>query len=115
MSIYTAPSTSFIDTFMHAAKYRDQRTDASNKQMLEGVGNLVKGSADAYKWQQRKNILDKKDEMQKRIDELLAERERLASGQDYAGSSRNFDAIINGLDWNLLPHQYVNDNLKGVF
>lgn len=115
MSIYTAPSTSFIDTFMNAAKYRDARTEAANKQMMEGVGNLVKGGANAYMWQQRKNILDNKDAIQKRIDELLAERERLASGQDYAGSSRNFDAIMNGLDWNLLPRQYVNDNLKGGF
>lgn len=115
MSIYTAPSTSFIDTFMNAAKYRDQRTADENKQMMEGIGNLAKGGVDAYKWQQRKNILDNKDAIQKRIDELLAERERLASGQDYAGSSRNFDAIMNGLDWNLMPHQYSDDKLKGVF
>lgn len=115
MSIYTAPTLSFIDTFANAARYRDARTDAANKQLMDGMGDIVKGSVDAYKWQQRKNILDNKDAIQKRIDELLAERERLASGQDYAGSSRNFDSIMNGLDWNLLPHQYVNDNLKGGF
>lgn len=115
MGIYTAPSTSFIDSYMNAAKYRDQRTDEANKRMMDGIGNLVKGGASAYMWQQRKNILDSKDEMQKRIDELLAERERLTSGQDFAGSSRNFDAIINGLDWNLLPHQYKDDSLKGAF
>lgn len=106
---------SFIDTYMNAAKEMDRKREADKKAMNEGIGNLVKGGANAFMWQQRKNILDNKDDIQKRIDELLAEREMLASGQDYAGSSRNFDAIMNGLDWNLLPHQYVNDNLKGGF
>lgn len=106
---------SFIDTYMNAAKEMDRNREADKKAMNEGIGNLVKGGANAFMWQQRKNILDNKDDIQKRIDELLAEREMLASGQDYAGSSRNFDAIMNGLDWNLLPHQYVNDNLKGGF
>lgn len=106
---------SFIDTYMNAAKEMDRKREADKKAMNEGIGNLVKGGANAFMWQQRKNILDNKDDIQKRIDELLEEREMLASGQDYAGSSRNFDAIMNGLDWNLLPHQYVNDNLKGGF
>lgn len=111
MSIYTAPSTSFIDSFMNAARYRDERTAAENKQLMEGVSNLIKGGADAYKWQQRKNILKNKEELQKQIEALMAERERLSSGVDYAGSSRNFDAIMNGMDWNLMPRVYINEEV----
>lgn len=96
MSIYTAPSTYFIDSFMNAARYLDERTAAENKQLMEGVGNLIESGADAYKWQQQKNILNKYEELQKKIEALRAEKERLSV--DYAGSSRNFDAIMNGMD-----------------
>ena len=114
MGIYTAPSMSFIDSFTNAAKYRDARRDASNKQMMEGVSNLVKGIGDAYKFQQRKNTLDKVDELKKREAELMSQIEMLqglSDTQDYAGSKSNMDAILGGLDWNTMPHTFKNGGL----
>lgn len=114
MSIYTAPSTSFIDGYINAARYRDEKTSANNDMLRTGVDNLVKSGVESHKFQQRKNILKNKEEIKKRIEALLAEKARLTSGVDYAGSSRNFDAIINGMDWNLMPRVYINEEFEGV-
>lgn len=92
MPIYTAPNMSFLDSYVNAAKYRDERTDKRNQQMLEGVTNLVKGGAEAYKWQERKNILSKKDELLKLLQEKKDELERLMAG----GSTPNFDTFMLG-------------------
>jgi len=109
MAIYTAPTMSFINTYMDAARYRDENTRNAKKEYIEGMGNLVKGGGEAYKWQKRKDILDRQsqlDEEEKRIREEL---ELLRSGKDFAGSRRNFDAIMAGLDWNMMPKTYKQD------
>lgn len=108
MPVYTAPNMSFLDSYVNAAKYRDERTDKKNQQLMEGVTNLVKGGANAYKWQERKNILDERKKLEERAREIQAEIDRLENGYDgtsydQAGSTRNLDAINLGLDWNLLP------------
>lgn len=102
MAIYTAPSTSFIDTFMNAAKYRDQRRADENKQMMEGADNLVKGGANAYMWQQRKNALNGLQSLDDEEAQLLAELDMLTGDQNKVGSTANFNAIMNGLDFNLM-------------
>ena len=102
MSIYTAPSTSFIDTFMNAAKYRDQRTADENKQMMEGIGNIAKGATNAYMWQQRKNALKGLDALNDEETKLWSELEMLTGDQGEVGSTANFNAIMNGLDFNLM-------------
>ena len=102
MSIYTAPSTSFIDTFMNAAKYRDQRTADENKQMMEGIGNVAKGATNAYMWQQRKNALKGLDALNDEETKLWSELEMLTGDQGEVGSTANFNAIMNGLDFNLM-------------
>ena len=102
MSIYTAPSTSFIDTFMNAAKYRDQRTADENKQMMEGIGNVTKGATNAYLWQQRKNALKGLDALNDEESKLWSELEMLTGDQGEVGSTANFNAIMNGLDFNLM-------------
>lgn len=109
MAIYKSPNMSFIDAFRDAARYRDANTLNAKKEYIEGMGNLVKGGAEAYKWQKRKDILDqqsKLDDEEKRIREEL---ELLRSGKDFAGSRRNFDAIMAGLDWNMMPKIYKQD------
>ena len=104
MGIYTAHPLSFIDSYRQAATYRDQVRENEHKKMMEGVGNLAKAGADAYKFQQRKDILDKRkqlDEEEKALSEELSK--LLSSNEDYAGSKRNFDMILGGMDWNLAP------------
>lgn len=104
-SIYTAPSMSFIDTYMNAAKELDRKREAANKQMFEGIGNLAKAGTNAYLWQQRKNDLDKMDALNDEETKLRAELDMLWGDEDYGvGSRSNFDAIMNGLDYNLMPH-----------
>lgn len=92
MAIYTAQPMSFIDTYTNAAKYRDQRTSDANRAALEGATNLVKGGAEAYKWQERKDILSKKDELVKQLQEKKDELDRLMAG----GSTPNFDTFMLG-------------------
>ena len=104
MAIYTAHPLSFIDSYRQAATYRDQVRENEHKKMMEGVGNLAKAGADAYKFQQRKDILDKRkqlDDEEKALSEELSK--LLSSNEDYAGSKRNFDMILGGMDWNLAP------------
>lgn len=102
MSIYTAPSTSFIDTFMNAAKYRDQKTADENRQMMEGIGNVAKGATNAYLWQQRKNALKGLDALNDEESKLWSELEMLTGDQGEVGSTANFNAIMNGLDFDLM-------------
>ncbi len=92
MPVYTAPNMSFLDSYVNAAKYRDERTDKKNQQLMEGVTNLVKGGAEAYKWQERKDILSKKDELMKQLQEKKDELARLMAG----GSTPNFDLFVAG-------------------
>ncbi len=106
MPIYTAPNMNFIDSYVNAAKYRDERRDKSNQQMMEGVVNLVKGGADAYKWQERKNILNKADELDKREKEILAEIEKLKAERDTEAKD-NMSAIMAGTGWKGTPYPYA--------
>ena len=114
MSIYTAPSTSFIDTFMNAAKYRDQRTADENKQMMEGMGNIAKGATNAYLWQQRKNALKGLDALNDEEAKLWSELEMLTGDQGEVGSTANFNAIMNGLDFNLMDPK-MKQGMGGLY
>ena len=92
MPVYTAPNMSFLDSYVNAAKYRDERTDKKNQQLIEGMNNLVKGGADAYKWQVRKNIADEQEQLMQQLNALKAERDMLMAG----GDTPNFDGIMAG-------------------
>ena len=96
MPIYTAPSMNFIDTFVNAANKRDERAKARTADYMEGMKGLVQGGVDAYKWQQRKHILDKKEDLLRELEELKAERESLMNAGP--GKSMNLDMIMNGLN-----------------
>ena len=111
MSVYTAPSTSFIDTYITAANHMDERRDASNKALLEGATNLVKGGAEAYKWQKRKNIVDEAAELDAKEKELVAEIERLKKEQEAStgtGITRDdyMSAVMNTTGWKGFPYPY---------
>lgn len=102
MPIYTAPNMNFIDSYVNAAKYRDERRDKSNQQMMEGVLNLVKGGADAYKWQERKDILNKADELDKREKEILAEIEKLKA-EKTEKAVPTMDSVMAVSGWKGVP------------
>lgn len=104
-TIYTAPSMSFVDNFINAAKYRDQRTDASNQRMMQGMEGLVRGAGEAYKWQKRKNILDEADDLDAREKEILAEIARLKNERN-AEASDNMSAIMQSSGWKGVPYPY---------
>ena len=104
-SIYTAPGTSFIDNFVNAAKYRDQRTDASNQRLMQGMEGLVKGGVEAGKWQARDNIIEKKKALEAREKEIEAELDRLRSARS-AQASTNMDAIMQSGAWKGIPYPY---------
>lgn len=91
-TIYTAPSMSFLDTYMNAAKDHAARGEKRTASYLEGMTNLVKGGTDAYKWQQRKDILDRRKALEEERKQLLAEKEGLAS----KSSTPNFDLFSMG-------------------
>lgn len=104
MAIYTAHPLSFIDSYRQAATYRDQVRENEHKKMMEGIGNLAKAGADAYKFSQRQSILDKRKQLDEEERALSEELSRLlGSNEDYAGSRRNLDMILGGMDWNLAP------------
>ena len=105
MPVYTAPNMSFLDSYVNAAKYRDERTDKKNQQLMEGVTNLVKGGAEAYKWQQRKNILDKAGELDRREKEILEELNRL-KGERVLDTRDNMAAIMQSTGWKGTPFPY---------
>lgn len=105
MAIYTKPNMSFIDTYTNAAKYRDQRTADANKLMMQGVENLVKGGAEAYKWQERKDLKDKLSKLDAREKEILDEIERIKAGRS-AGMSSNMEAIMQSTGWKGVPFPY---------
>lgn len=105
MPIYTAPSMSFIDTYINAAKDRTDRMDNHRKEWFEGIGNLAKGGVDAYKWQQRKDILDKADALDKREKEILTELARL-KGERINDPKDNIGAIMQNTNWRGIPFPY---------
>ena len=110
-SIYTAPSTSFIDSYVNAAKYLDQRGDERTKQIFQGADNLVKGGMDAYKWQVRKNIADEAEELDAKEKELVDEIERLKKEQEAStgtGITRDdyMSAVMNTTGWKGFPYPY---------
>lgn len=93
---------SFIETYMNAAKEMDRKREANNKQMMEGIGNIAKGATNAYMWQQRKNALKGLDALNDEETKLWSELEMLTGDQGEVGSTANFNAIMNGLDFNLM-------------
>lgn len=111
MGIYTAPSMSFVDTYVNAAKQRDANRESENKKLMEGLANMATGGVNAYKWQKRKDLLDKMGNLEDEESRLRSELAMLTGEQDGTGSRRNFDAIINGLDFNLLPKVYKDGGI----
>ena len=93
---------SFVDTYINAAKSLDERRENEHKKMMEGLGNIVKGGAGAYMWQQRKNALNKMDALNDEESKLWSELEMLTGDQTETGSRANFNSLLNGLDFNLL-------------
>ena len=104
-SIYTAPQMSYIETYMNAAKDLDRRREEEAKKMNEGIGNIIKGGANAYMWQQRKNALNKWDALNDEESKLWSELEMLTGDQTAPGSTANFNAIMSGLDIKLMDPQ----------
>ena len=102
MGVYTAPSVSFIDTYINTAKDRDSRTDARKSQWFDGILSGVKGGVDAYKWQQRKNILDKAGELDRREKEIIEELDKLKGERDREAQS-NMSAIMSETNWKGVP------------
>ena len=96
MAVYTAPSTSFIDTFIDGAQKLDDRTQKRYDSFMGGMSNAVKGGMDAWKWQQRKNAADELEQMQAELAQLQAQRDQLAG---VSGSSTpNLDAFLGGIN-----------------
>lgn len=96
MAVYTAPTMSFIDTYINAARDNTTRADQRRKDWFEGMNNLVKGGVDSYKFQKRKEILDRADELDRREKEILAEIERLKASSVNGGRTPNFDTFMAG-------------------
>ena len=106
--IYTAPSMSFIDSYVNAARHRDQRSDEDARKFMEGFGNLARGGVEAYKWQVRKNIADEAEQLARREEEIMAELERLRS-EGSAAASSNMEAITRSTGWKGVPYPYPGD------
>jgi hypothetical protein len=97
---------SFVDTFINAAKQRDANREAESRKLMEGITGMVTGGANAYKWKKRKDLLDAMGNLEDEESRLRSELAMLTGEQDSAGSRRNFDAIMSGLDYNQLPKVY---------
>ena len=104
-SIYTAPSTSFIDSYVNAAKYLDERGKERTGEIFQGAGDLVRGGADAYKWQVRKDIADEAEELANREKEIQAELDRLRAEKG-AEMSDTMSAIMGDTGWKGIPFPY---------
>lgn len=100
MGIYTKPDFSFIDTYMTAAKARDERSKQKQDDIIGGMANVVKGVGDAAKWQARYNIADKAEELKAKIKELEEEKAAIIGAKRYddkniygqfGGKGMNFD------------------------
>lgn len=112
--IYQAPSMSFIDTYMKAANEMDRKRQENNKMMQEGMGNIAKGATNAYLWQQRKNALKGLDALNDEESKLWSELEMLTGDQNEVGSTANFNAIMNGLDFNLMDPK-MKQGMGGLY
>ena len=108
-SIYTAPGMGFIDSYVNAAKYLDQRGDERTKQIFQGAENLTRGGMEAYKWQVRKNLADEAEELANREKEIQAELDRLRSEQG-SQMSDNMAAIMKETGWKGTPYPYNADD-----
>lgn len=104
-SIYTAPGTGFIDSYVNAAKYLDQRGDERTRQIFQGAENLVRGGMDAYKWQKRKDIVDEAEKLASREKELQDELDRLRNEKG-AQMSGTMSAIMDSTGWKGMPFPY---------
>lgn len=105
---------SFVDTYINAAKDLDSRREREHQRMMEGFGNVAKGGANAYMWQQRKNALSKMDELNDEESKLWSELQMLTGDQTQPGSTANFNAIMNGLDFNLMPSD-MKQGMGGLY
>lgn len=107
--VYSQPDMSFIDSYTNAARYMDEKREKSNKDLIEGTGMLVKGGADAYKWKQRKNIVDKLGNMDSREAEILEELNKLKAERDNEANS-NLQMYMNASGWRGVPYKRNEDD-----
>lgn len=85
---------SFIDSFMNAAKYRDEKDAKENEKLMGGVKDLTGAVSDFYKFKQREKAANGLDELKAKRAELQSELDRLLSTQ--AGSTPNLDYMLAG-------------------
>lgn len=105
MAVYTAPTMSFIDTYINAARDNTTRADQRRKDWFEGLTNLGKAGVDSYKFQKRKEILDRAEKLDRREKEIMAELERLKGERD-SEAQGNIQAIMQNTDWRGIPDPY---------
>ena len=96
----------FIDSITRGFQDMDSKRAQKKQAVDDAVKNATAAGVDAYKFQQRKNTLDRKRKLEEEEAELMQQLKLLQGEQDFAGSRGNFDAIIGGLDYNLMPHTY---------
>ena len=106
MGIYTAPSMTFIDSITRGFQDMDAKRAQKKQAVDDAVKNATTAGVDAYKFQQRKDTLDRRKKLEQEEAELMEQLRLLQGDRDFAGSRGNFDAIIGGLDYNLMPHTF---------
>lgn len=101
MGIYNSPNDfSFVQTYINAAKSRDDRTKQAKDDILSGTADFIKGTGEAVKFQNRKAIADRAEWLKSKIKELEEERNKIIGASkpstasvygNYGGKPMNFD------------------------
>lgn len=101
MGIYNSPKDfSFVQTYINAAKGRDDRTKKSMDDIIGGTADFIKGTGEAVKFQNRKAIADRAEWLKSKIKELEDERNKIIGASkpstasvygNYGGKPMNFD------------------------
>jgi len=102
MGIYNNPNDfSFVQTYINAAKSRDDRTKQSMDDIIGGTADFIKGTGEAVKFQNRKAIADRAEWLKSKIKELEDERNKIIGSAtpsaeenvygNYGGKPMNFD------------------------
>ena len=101
MGIYNSPNdVSFVQTYINAAKSRDDRTKQTKDDIISGTADFIKGTGEAVKFQNRKAIADRVEWLKSKIKELEDERNKIIGASkpstasvygNYGGKPMNFD------------------------
>lgn len=104
MGIYNSPNDfSFVQTYINAAKGRDDRTKQSMDDILGGTADFIKGTGEAVKFQNRKAIADRAEWLKSKIKELEDERNKIIGARrpseqsvygNYGDKPMNFDLYV---------------------